>query len=84
MDAAYERRRSVTIAPVTTRIRGLPVEVPLGAEDGLPRPSVANLDDITTVRISILAQRVSILSRDKMRQVEEALQYALALPRFQP
>ncbi len=58
--------------------------MPLGAEDGLPRPCVANLDDITTVRMSILARRVSILTQDKMRTVEEALQYALALPRFQP
>jgi mRNA interferase MazF len=38
---AYAVRELVTIAPVTTRVRRVPSEVPLGAEDGLPKPCVA-------------------------------------------
>ena len=34
-DEAYEVRRLVTVAPVTTRVRGIPVEVPLGPKDAL-------------------------------------------------
>jgi mRNA interferase MazF len=34
-DAAYDTRASVSIAPVTRTIRDIPVEVPLGPEDGL-------------------------------------------------
>ncbi|MGI0129901.1 MAG: type II toxin-antitoxin system PemK/MazF family toxin, partial [Thermoplasmata archaeon] len=41
---AYEVRALVTVAPVTTRVRSIPVEVPLGAADGVPRACVMNLD----------------------------------------
>ena len=78
-DEAYVRRRSVTIAPVTTRIRGLPVEVELGPEDGLPHLSVVNLDDITTVRKSQLGSPITTLSDDKMVAVAQAIKFALDL-----
>jgi len=78
-DEAYRRRRSVTIAPITTRIRGVPVEVPVGLEDGLPRSSVVNLDEITTIYMSTLARQVAMLSPEKMRRVDDAIKFALAL-----
>jgi mRNA interferase MazF len=78
-DVAYERRRSVTIAPVTTTIRGLPVEVALGPEDGLARQSVVNADNITTIRKAILARRITVLSTSKMESVDEAIRFALGL-----
>jgi mRNA interferase MazF len=37
---------SVVIAPVTSTIRGLSTEVPLGRDDGIRHPSVANLDNV--------------------------------------
>ncbi|MCL0048232.1 type II toxin-antitoxin system PemK/MazF family toxin, partial [Dehalococcoidia bacterium] len=40
---AYAVRELVTVAPVTTRMRHIPSEVPLGSEDGLPKPCVVNL-----------------------------------------
>ena len=78
-DSAYAVRLSVTVAPVTTRIRGIPVEVPLGPDDGLNFNSVANLDDITTIPKSRLESRISILSNEKLRAVERALRFALGL-----
>lgn len=78
-DAAYGKRSSVTIAPVTTRIRDIPVEVPLGPEDGLPRSSVVNLDEIATIYVSTLARQVTMLSPAKMRRVDDAIRYALDL-----
>jgi mRNA interferase MazF len=79
---AYAKRASVTVAPVTTRIRGIRSEVALGSEHGLPRPSVANLDDITTIRIAVLSRRVSLLPLAKISEIEDALQFTLALPGF--
>ena len=35
---AYAVRELVTIAPVTTRVRRIPSEVPLSVKDGLPKP----------------------------------------------
>lgn len=72
----------MTIAPVTTRIRGLPVEVMLRPEDGLSQISVVNLDDVTTVRKIVLARRLTTLSPAKMREVEEAIRFALQLPAY--
>ncbi len=46
---AYTIRQLVTVAPVTTRIRSIPTEVPLGREDGLPKRCVINVDTITTI-----------------------------------
>ncbi len=36
-DEAYALRNAVTVAEVTSTTRGIPVEVELGPDDGLPR-----------------------------------------------
>jgi mRNA interferase MazF len=80
-DEAYEVRRLVTVAPVTTRVRGIPVEVALGPKDGVPRECVVNLDTVTTVPKDALRERLAVLSRSKMTAVEGALRFALGLQR---
>ena len=79
-DAAYAVRSLVTVAPLTTRVRGIPSEVPLGSEDGLPRTCVANLDSITTVPKDSLASCLTALRATKVAAVNAAIRYALALP----
>lgn len=76
---AYRIRTRVTVAPVTTRIRGILPEVPLGPEDGLPKPCVANLDNINTIPKPTLAERITALSPAKLAAVDRALKYALDL-----
>jgi mRNA interferase MazF len=76
---AYMVRELVTVAPVTTRSRRIPSEVPLGVEDGLPKPCVANLDTITTIPKRALTTRLTILSPDKLHAIERALRFALGL-----
>ncbi len=76
---AYVVRELVTVAPVTTRMRRIPSEVPLGPEDGLPRPCVVNLDTITTIAKRSLQERMVLLSPEKLRAVEAALHFALGL-----
>jgi mRNA interferase MazF len=78
-DEAYEVRRLATVAPVTTRVRGIPVEVPLGPKDGMPRECVVNLDTVTTIPKDALKERLIVLSRAKMTAVEAALRFALGL-----
>ena len=78
-DEAYRMRSLVTIAPVTTRVRGIHSEVVLGKKDGLPKRCVANLDTITTVPKSVLEERVSSLSKDKLHLVARAIVFALGL-----
>lgn len=78
-DAALAVRALVTVAPVTTRSRGLPVEVPLGPDEGLPRACVANCDTINTISRSHLRRRLGILDPDKVNELDEALRFALGL-----
>lgn len=79
-DEAYQVRNLVTVAPVTTRIRNIPVEVRLGSADGLPRECVINPDTITTIPKSLLADRISLLSPEKLQSLNEAIKFALDLP----
>ncbi|HYN18852.1 MAG TPA: type II toxin-antitoxin system PemK/MazF family toxin [Actinomycetes bacterium] len=78
-DQAYSVRTSVTVVPITGRARGIAVEVPLEPGDGVPRSCVANTDNITTVEKSRLIKRIGRLPPDKLRAVEDALRFALAL-----
>ena len=79
-DEAYPIRNAITVAEVTTTIRDIPVEVPLGPEDGLPERCVANLDTIITIRKELLRERISLLSAEKISQVNQAIKFALCLP----
>ena len=78
-DDAYLVRDLIIVAPVTTRIRSIPAEVPLGPEDGLPRVSVANLDAMYTVSKSQLQERITGLNKEKLEAVETAIHFALRL-----
>ena len=78
-DAAYDTRELVIVSPVTTRVRGLYTEVPLGLADGLRRASVANLDVIMTIAKSRLRERITILSPEKLAAVHAAIHFALGL-----
>jgi mRNA interferase MazF len=78
-DEAYAVRALITVAPVTTRKRNLPVEVPLGRKDGLPKSCVANLDTVTTVPKKMLQKRIALLTSSKIQAVDDALRFALAL-----
>jgi len=72
-------RNSVTAAEVTSRIRGIPVEVQLGLADGMPKECVVNLDTIITITKSLIETRITALDNEKMKEVEKAIKFALAI-----
>ena len=78
-DLAYDIRGFVTIAPVTTRIRGIPAEVRLGPIDGLPRECVVNLDNINTIDKGMIQQFIVGLTEEKILAVEDAIRFALGM-----
>jgi mRNA interferase MazF len=78
-DEAYGIRTLVTIAPITTRIRGIPAEVQLGRQDGLLQPSVVNLDTIQTIATQRLLERISSLGPQRMQELDAAIHFALGL-----
>ncbi len=76
---SYAVRELVIVVPVTTRVRHIPSEVPLGLDEGLPKPCVINLDAITTIAKSSLSEKLTSLSAGKMKAVESALHFVLDL-----
>lgn len=78
-DDANRVRDRVIVAPVTTRIRGVPSEVSLGREDGLPKECVANVDTVTTIPKSDLVERISFLAAHKVMELERAVRFVFAL-----
>lgn len=71
-------RSLVTVAEITTSIRGLAAEVPIdSAHFGLDRESAVNCDGLHTVPQTVLTEFVGITSRATMRQVCAAVSYAL-------
>jgi len=76
-DEAYAVRNAVTVAEVTSTIRGIPVEVELGPEDGLPKKCVVNLDTIVTIRKDLLIERIALLRDEKIEQINSAMKFAL-------
>ncbi|HEY3202848.1 MAG TPA: type II toxin-antitoxin system PemK/MazF family toxin [Thermoanaerobaculia bacterium] len=67
----------VTVAPITSTIRGVPSEVPLGPEDGMKQSCAANLYNVVTVNQQGLGRRLAHLSPRRMREVCAALAFAL-------
>jgi mRNA interferase MazF len=64
---------TVTVAAITTTLRGAPTEVEVGVEEGLKATSCVNLVNVFTVRQSELARFVGTLGPTKMRAVCRAL-----------
>lgn len=67
----------VLVAPVTTRIREIDTEVPLGRADGVPRPSVANLQYVVTVPKSMLTRSIGRVAPGRWHEVCEAMRIAI-------
>jgi mRNA interferase MazF len=74
---AIEHLRTAIVAPITTTIRGLPSEVPLGFAEGLKEECVVNLDHLYTVAQADLRAFVGTVSPSKLASVCSGLAIAL-------
>lgn len=70
---------SVTVAPITSTVRGMPSEVLLTPEDGMRHTCAANFDNIQTVPKQKLGERITGLSARKLAEVAAAAAFALGL-----
>ena len=60
-DEAIPVLRAILVAPVSRTIRGIPTEVALGPEEGLPADGVASLDNVLAFPKSMLVRRMGAL-----------------------
>ena len=71
--------RRVTVAPITTAVRGLSSEVPVGVDNGLDQPGVVNCDNIATVPATALGRQIGYLLAGQEPQLAEAIRAAFDL-----
>jgi mRNA interferase MazF len=69
----------VTIAPVTSTIRDIPSEVLLSRQDGMHNDCAINCDHIQTVSKSNVGSMITSLSKEKLSEVRDAVNFALNL-----
>lgn len=77
-DSAISFLTGITVAPITTTIRGISSEVALTPEhDGVFNDCAVNVDNIETIQKSRLVEFITHLSLERMRELRLAIQFAL-------
>lgn len=71
--------QNVSVAPITSTIRGLSTEVTVGAANGLDHDSVISCDNVTTVRADRLLQQIGYLLPAQEGALTEAIVAAFDL-----
>jgi len=72
-------RRLVTVAPITSTVRGLRSEVAVGQRNGLDHDSVVNLDSIATVPRELLVRPLGALLEQQEYDLTRAFHDAVDL-----
>lgn len=76
-DSSIRLLSTVTIAPITSTVRGVASEVVLNEEDGMKSVCAVNLHNVLTIAQGRLGKRVGQLSEPRMREICAALGYSL-------
>ena len=75
---AYSYLNKFAAVEITSTIRRMAVEVPLGRSEGLLKKCVANCDNVRTVPRSSLTKRIGQLAPHRYSEIKRALGHALA------
>jgi len=71
--------RTVTVAPITTTVRGLSSEVAVDAANGLAEPSVVSCDNITTIPTDAVGEQIGVLLDSQEPALSDAIMAAFDL-----
>ena len=77
-DDAYLVLNKFVAAEITATVRHIPIEVPLGSIEGMPKPCVVNCDNLRTISKVLLVKKIARLSQKRVHEVKRAVGYALA------
>ena len=70
---------NVTVAPITTTIRGLSTEVRVGRSNGLDQESIVSCDNIQTIPVQSLGHQIGALLAGQEPELASAIQAAFDL-----
>ncbi len=76
-ESAIAYLSAVTVAPITSTIRGVPSEVRLTEADGMKSACAVNLHNVVTVSKAHLGRRVAVLSTERMKEICAAMGFSL-------
>lgn len=81
-DAARSAMTKVTVAPITSTVKGLSSEVPVGPANGLDHEGAVSIDNVVTIPATLLGRTVGFLSGSQEALLARAivLAYDLDLP----
>lgn len=71
--------RRVTVAPVTTTVKHLRTELPVGPANGLDLPGVVTCDNIVTIDAALLGRHVGFLHEHQELLLARAIAAAFSL-----
>lgn len=75
-DAAIDLLGQILGVPTTTTVRGIPTEVEIGREHGMPGDCVLTLDNTRVLPKAFFVERICTLPPERMTRVCEALAVA--------
>ena len=72
----------VTLAPITTTVKGLSSEIGVGPANGLDHDCAVSLDNVVTVPVALLGRTIGYLDSEQEAQLARAvvLAYDLDVP----
>ena len=74
--AAIPVLNAVLIAPATRTIRGIPTEMRLGPEDGMPADCALSFDNLLTVPTALLVEHITTVAPERLQELCTALNIA--------
>lgn len=69
----------VTVAPITSTVRGLSTEVQVGARNGLDHDSVVSCDNVVTIPVGALGRQLGYLLPEQEAELSRAIRAAFDL-----
>lgn len=78
-NSVIPRMTKVTVAPITSTIRGISTEVPVGAAEGLDHDSVVSCDNIITIDKSAIISLIGHFDMVREQELSAAISAAFDL-----
>lgn len=78
-EAARGAMSKVTVAPITSTVKGLASEVPVGPDNGLQQASAVSLDNVLTIQTHLLGRTLGFLHDSQEQELARAMVVAYDL-----
>lgn len=78
-ESVWPHLQRVTVAPITSRMRRISSEVPVGTRNGLDHESIVNCDGITSILTRNLGPQIGFLLESQELALAAAIQAAFDL-----